>query len=81
MVDDHNPEYIESKPLNTEIATLAPEAADGTADLSNDSTPIHLDASTPAVPAPSSQTTPSEKPASGHIAPSLSENTEEPEQD
>ncbi len=26
MVDDHNPEYIESKPLNTEIETLAPEA-------------------------------------------------------
>ena len=26
MVHDHNPEYIESKPLNTEIETLAPEA-------------------------------------------------------
>ena len=85
MVDDHNPEYIESKPLNTEIETLAPEAADGTADLSTDSTPIHLDASvpaaSPAVPAPTSQTTPSENPASGQIAPSLSASTEEPEQD
>ncbi len=26
MVDDHNPDITESKPLNTEIETLAPEA-------------------------------------------------------
>jgi small subunit ribosomal protein S1 len=37
MVDDHNPVYIESKPLNTELETLAPEAT--AADLSSESTP------------------------------------------
>ena len=63
MVDDHNPEVIESKPLNTEIETLAPEA---TADIDGmSSTSTHL--------------TPSEDPASGHLAESLSASTEEPE--
>jgi small subunit ribosomal protein S1 len=38
MVDDHNPEYIESKPLNTEIETLAPEATEELTPLSSDST-------------------------------------------
>ena len=38
MVDDHNPDQTESKPLNTELETLAPEAtADHTA-LSSEST-------------------------------------------
>ncbi len=38
MVDHHNPEHTESKPLNTELETLAPEATEHDA-LSNDSTP------------------------------------------
>ena len=33
MVDDHNPDYIESKPLNTEMETLAPEAQSQTLPL------------------------------------------------
>ncbi len=70
MVDDHNPEYIESKPLNTETITLAPEATDT---LSSESTPTTHPESIAA--------TPSENPASGQIAPSLSANTEEVEQD
>ena len=37
MVDHHNPEHTESKPLNTELETLAPEATEHDA-LSNDST-------------------------------------------
>ena len=37
MVDHHNPEHTESKPLNTELETLAPEATEQDA-LSNDST-------------------------------------------
>ena len=39
MVDDHNPEVIESKPLNTEIETLAPEAT-GFDSPSSDSTSV-----------------------------------------
>jgi small subunit ribosomal protein S1 len=39
MVDDHNPDYTESKPLNTEIETLAPEATAAQSDLSSVSTP------------------------------------------
>ncbi len=72
MVDDHNPEYIESKPLNTEIETLAPEATENNS-LSSDSTPT-----TPSETA-DLNTTPSENPASGHIAPSLSASTEDAE--
>ena len=41
MVDDHNPEYIESKPLNTETQTLAPETTAEHADLSPDLSPAH----------------------------------------
>ena len=77
MVDDHNPEYIESKPLNTEIETLAPEATDDHQSLSSDSTPtIHPDEHNQTADIP---TTPSENPASGHIAPSLSASTEDTE--
>jgi small subunit ribosomal protein S1 len=85
MVDDHNPDYIESKPLNTEIETLAPEATEEHSSPSSDSTstlnesPYHLDGS-----ADVSAPTPSENPDSGEIAPSLSASTEtaeEPEQD
>jgi small subunit ribosomal protein S1 len=87
MVDDHNPEYIESKPLNTEIETLAPEATEEPASLSTDSTPNpshsegHPDAP---VEQAAHVETPSEDPSSGEIAPSLSASTEtaeEPEQD
>jgi small subunit ribosomal protein S1 len=39
MVDDHNPDYTESKPLNTEIETLAPAATADHSDSSSESTP------------------------------------------
>jgi small subunit ribosomal protein S1 len=39
MVDDHNPDYTESKPLNTELETLAPEATADNTGLSSESTP------------------------------------------
>ena len=39
MVDDHNPDHNESKPLNTEMETLAPEATADHAALSSTSTP------------------------------------------
>jgi small subunit ribosomal protein S1 len=39
MVDDHNPEHTESKPLTTELETLAPEATAANAELSSESTP------------------------------------------
>jgi small subunit ribosomal protein S1 len=38
-VDVHNPDQTESKPLTTELETLAPEATAAYADLSSDSTP------------------------------------------
>ncbi len=47
MVDHHNPEHTESKPLNTELETLAPEATEPTAP-SPDSTHNQPSASTPA---------------------------------
>ncbi len=43
MVDDHNSDYNEGKPLSTEIETLAPEVTDH-ADLSFESTPTHTHA-------------------------------------
>jgi small subunit ribosomal protein S1 len=39
MVDDHNSEHTESKPLTTELETLAPEATADHTDLSSESTP------------------------------------------
>jgi small subunit ribosomal protein S1 len=39
MVDDHNPDYTESKPLNTEFETITPEATAEHDHLSNESTP------------------------------------------
>jgi len=41
MVDDHNSDYNEGKPLNTEIETLAPEATDEHIELSSEFTPTH----------------------------------------
>src|SRR5690242_20750630 len=38
MVDDHNPEHNESKPLITELETLAPQATDQNNGLSSEST-------------------------------------------
>ena len=38
MVDDHNPDQTESKPLNTELETLAPEATADHTVLSSEST-------------------------------------------
>jgi len=78
MVDDHNPEYIESKPLNTEIETLAPEATAKVDGLSTESTPT----TATETPVPS-EITASEDPASGQLAESLSAaaDVEAPEQD
>ena len=91
MVDDHNPEYNESKPLNTETETLAPDATEENAPLSSNSISTHPE-NTPALGsltdshesetseppvAISGAQTPSENPASDQIAPSLSANTEE----
>jgi len=78
MVDDHNPEYIESKPLNTEIETLAPEATAEINGLSSESTPTT--ATETSVPTPIAI---SEDPASGQLAESLSAaaDVESPEQD
>jgi small subunit ribosomal protein S1 len=39
MVDHHHPEHTESKPLTTELETLAPEATADHAELSSESTP------------------------------------------
>jgi small subunit ribosomal protein S1 len=39
MVDNPNPDHNESKPLNTELETLAPEATAANTDLSSESTP------------------------------------------
>ncbi len=39
VVDDHNPDHIESKTLNTEMETLAPEATAEIDGLSTESTP------------------------------------------
>jgi small subunit ribosomal protein S1 len=38
-VDVHNPDQTESKPLNTELETIAPEATAAETDLSHESTP------------------------------------------
>jgi len=78
MVDDHNPDYIESKPLNTEMETLAPEATAEIDGLSSESTPTTA-TETP-VPTPIAI---SEDPASGQLAESLSAaaDVEAPEQD
>ncbi len=64
MVDDHNPEYIESKPLNTEMETLAPEATAEIDGLSSESTPTTVyDRDSRA-----DSSALSEDPASGHLA-------------
>src|SRR6185312_16364151 len=47
MVDDHNPEHTESKPLTTELETLAPEATADHAELSSESTPTQQHETTP----------------------------------
>ena len=72
MVDNHNPEVIESTPLNTETETLAPEATEGHEPLSNETT-LNL--------GEAAHLTPSEDPASGEIAPSLSASTDDVEQE
>ena len=76
MVDDHNPDTTESKPLNTDIETLAPETTEEHASSSTESTP------NPVAEAQTPSASPSQDPASGDLAPSLSastETTEEPE--
>jgi len=45
MVDDHNPNYPESQPLNTELETLAPEATAEQTELSSETTPTQQHAS------------------------------------
>ena len=85
MVDDHNPDYIESKPLNTELEVLAPEATEENPLPSSEHTSTQNETPSPEASAVASQhsahVTPSEDPTSGGIAPSLSAGTEEPAQD
>ena len=94
MVDDHNPEVIESKALNTDFETLAPDATEEYMSPSSESTStdIYAPSFTPDAsdgshaepthtPSETHGLTPSEDPSSDGIAPSLSANTEEPEQD
>ena len=69
MVDDHNSDPHESKPLNTEIETLAPQETAGIDGLSSE--PTHNPGS-----ADELHVTPSEDPASGHLAESLSAATD-----
>jgi small subunit ribosomal protein S1 len=76
MVDDHNPEYIESKPLNTETETLAPEATEEHTSPSTESTHNPTDS----IPAATPHQTPSEDPATEDIAPSLSAATDTAEE-
>ncbi len=63
MVDDHNPSWTESTPLNTQTETIAPEATAENPSTSNEFTSNHTPVS------------PSEDPNSGHTAPSLSPET------
>ncbi len=67
MVTDHNPDTTESKPLNTEIETLAPASAEEHTSPTSESTP-NYETQTPE--------TPSAAPGSPEIAPSLSASTE-----
>ncbi len=69
MAIDHNPDTTESKPLNTEIETLAPETAEEHTSPAAESTPTHEVAQTP-----------SENPSSPELAPSLSASTETTEE-
>jgi len=76
MADAPHPQPHESKPLNTEMETLAPEATAEQTSLSSESTSTpttfeHIEA-----PASEVAATPSENPASGQLAPSLSASTE-----
>ena len=64
MVENHNPDHNESKPLTTETEVLAPEATADIDGLSSTSTNNH------------DHVTPSEDPASGQLAESLSAATE-----
>ena len=75
MVDDHNPEHTESKPLTTELETLAPEATAANTELSSESTPTQQhEASNEASHAaaghtgPASATAAHESAESGHVA-------------
>ncbi len=69
MVDDHNPEHTESKPLTTELETLAPEATAAHADLSSESTPTQQhETAQEAFPAASSESVEHAAPTSAAAA-------------
>jgi small subunit ribosomal protein S1 len=81
MVDNHHPDSIESKPLNTEIETLAPETAEEVTPLSTEthSTPTPEQRAvegSAASPVTGTAATPA-----AAVAPSLSASTSESEQD
>jgi small subunit ribosomal protein S1 len=83
MADVHHPNDNESKPLNTEIETLAPTATDEHTSPSTDSTTTSEHESAHAsdqTPAQTTHETPSETPGSPEIAPSLSASTDDVEQ-
>ena len=79
MVDDHNSDYNEGKPLNTEIQTLEPEATAEHTDLSFESTPTNTTNSTEGT-ATSHEAEPDGSVATASEAPSISAN-EEPDYD
>ncbi len=56
MLDTHNPDQTESKPLNTELETLAPEATAATTDLSIESTTTQPQETVPVTPVAATET-------------------------
>jgi ribosomal protein S1 len=72
MVDDHNPEHTESKPLTTELETLAPEATAANAELSSESTSTQQHESAPEITGHDAQASTNaashESAESGHVA-------------
>ena len=56
MLDTHNPDQTESKPLNTELETLAPEATAATTDLSIESTTTQPQETAPVTPVAATET-------------------------
>ncbi|MDQ2833934.1 MAG: 30S ribosomal protein S1 [Acidobacteriota bacterium] len=86
MVETHNPDHNESKPLTTETEVLAPEATAAHTDLSSESTSTQQHETTPETssasetPAPASATA-HDTVTHGHVATTVSAAADEPEDD
>src|SRR6185437_12264834 len=81
MVDDHNPEHTESKPLTTELETLAPEATAAHAELSSESTPTQQHEAVHEAAGHEAQAAAPESTESGHVATVTAAAVEEPADD